>query len=63
MRALANFRATVEAMVQAGTDLLDAMDAPGVDREADADLEIVSEDEGVVSPWPSRAMRGGSDEA
>ncbi len=57
------FRASIEAMVQAGIDLLDAIDTPIVDREPDAELEIVSEDEGVVSPWPARAMRGGSDEA
>ncbi len=62
MSALATFRASVEAMVQAGIDLLDAIDAPGVDREPCTELEIVSEDEGVVTPWPSRALRGGTDE-
>jgi hypothetical protein len=60
---LTTFRAAIEAMVQAGIDLLDEIDAPAADREPDAELEIVSEDEGVVRPWPSRALRGGSDEA
>lgn len=62
MSAQATFRASVEAMVQAGIDLLDAIDAPAADREPCPDQEIVSEDEGVVTPWPSRALRGGSDE-
>lgn len=63
MSALTTFRASVEAMVSAGIDLLDAIDAPTAEREPDADREIISEDEGVVTPWPARALRGGSDEA
>lgn len=62
MSALATFRATVEAMVEAGIDLLDAMDAATAEREPDGELEIVSEDDGLVRPWPARALRGGSDE-
>lgn len=50
MSPLRTFRASVEAMVQAGIDLLDAMDAPGADREPDTDTEIISEDDGVVRP-------------
>ncbi len=62
MSALDTFRASVEAMVQAGIDLPDALDAPAADREPDTDQETISEDDGLVKPWPSRALRGGSDE-
>lgn len=63
MSPLATFRASIKAMVQSGIDLLDAIDAPSADLEPGADLEVVSEDDGLVRPWPSRALRGGSDEA
>ena len=41
-------RAALEAFVAAGIDLLDAMDAAGLDREPDGEDEIISEDDGVV---------------
>lgn len=62
MSPLATFRASVEAMVQAGIDLLDAMDAPGTDREPESEQEVVSEDDAAVTPWPSWRVRGGSED-
>ncbi|MFN3352617.1 MAG: hypothetical protein ACK4Z5_03325 [Brevundimonas sp.] len=43
-------RAAVEALVTAGIDLLDAMDAAGIERECD-EAEVISEDDGVVVGW------------
>ncbi len=41
-------RAALEGFIQAGIDLLDALDAPQAEREPDHDDEVLSEDDGVV---------------
>lgn len=49
--AVRRFRRALEAMVAAGIELMDAMDADGFDREPDGEDEIVSEDDAVVRDW------------
>jgi phosphate uptake regulator len=44
-------RAALERMAEAAIEMLDAMDAAGIDREPDGEDEVVSEDDGVVRRW------------
>lgn len=47
-RAVEALRPRLEALIQAGIDLLDELDAALLEREPVGDDEVVSEDDGVV---------------
>jgi hypothetical protein len=46
--AMAAWRWRLEALIQAGIDLLDEMDAAAAELEPDEEDEVISEDDGVV---------------
>jgi hypothetical protein len=48
LAAVAVLRPRLEALIQAGIDLLDELDAALADMEPDAEDEVISEDDGVV---------------
>lgn len=49
--AMRQLRRQLEEFIQQGIDLLDEMDAAGIEREPDTDAEVISEDDGIVRQW------------